>query len=226
MTLAEIRTAVMESLNQTSQEASDRIDRTINRKIREVQSSVRLALTRRAIASGTTSSGSVNMTVSGAKILSVYDKDFYKRPLGQVSLYTLRNMDADQDVEGPPYLWAEALRGATSTLIELYPKPTSDVAVLFFDILDNATDLSDDADEPAFPADFHDLLIDGVRYEELRKMEKMLPLATEAEKRFQRRISDLRYFIAKSAYLKTRQTDTYAEFGLSPRIWPYQNVAS
>ena len=226
MTLAEIRTAVMESLNLTSQEASARVDREINRKIREVQSSVRLTLTRRAIASGTTTSGSVNMTVSGAKILDVYDKDFLKRPLGQVSLYTLRNMDADQDVVGPPYLWAEALRGATSTLIELYPKPTSDAAVLFFDILDNATDLTDDADEPAFPADFHDLLIDGVRYEELRKMEKMLPLATEAEKRFQRRISDLRYFIAKSAYLKTRQTDTYAEFGLSPRIWPYQNVAS
>jgi hypothetical protein len=91
-------------------------------------------------------------------------------------------------------------------------------------VLDNATELSADGDEPTFPADFHDILVEGARYEELRKMDKMMPLAQEAYGRFEKRMSDLRYFLAKSAYLKTKTYDGYADYGLSAKIWPYANM--
>ena len=223
MTFLEIQDAVMDSLNLTSDDARERVKNTINRKYREVQSSVRMDLTRRTTVSGQTASGVSTMVVSGAKIFDVYDKDNLKTTLGQVSLTQLRNMDAPQEVVGIPYIWAEANRVAESTTIELFPQPTA-ANWLYFDVLDNATDLSDDADEPTFPADFHDILVEAARYEELRKMDKMMPLAQESFGRFKERMSDLRYFLAKSAYLKQKTYDSYADYGLSAKIWPYANM--
>ena len=46
----------------------------------------------------------------------------------------------------------------------------------------------------------------------------------EAKQQFETRLSDLRYFIAKSAYLKVRQQDQFGEFGLTSRVWPYSNI--
>lgn len=224
MTFLELQTDIMESLGLTTPTARTRVKRLINKRLRQVQSGIRLSLTRRTVVSGTTTSGSSVMTVSGAKILDVYDKDTLKRTLGQVLIGEMRRMDAPQEVVGPPFTWAESLRGALVTIIELYPQPTSSDNYLFFDVLDNATDLVADGDEPAFPADFHDLLVDAVRYDELKKMEKMLPLAKEAKKQFDDRMGDLRYFIAKSAYLKVRQQDQFGEFGLTSRVWPYSNI--
>jgi hypothetical protein len=215
----------MDALNLTSAEARVRIKRNLNKRLRQVQSSVKLSVTRRTTISGVTASGENQMTISGANLMTIFDPVVLKRPLGEVTLEELRQMDAATEVVGAPYLFAEYLHGASTITVQLYPEPT-DENVLMFDILDNATDMVEDDDEPAFPADFHDILVEGAKYYEYQKMEKMLPLAQEAEKFFQRRLSELRYFLSKKAWLKIRATDRYAEFGLSARIWPYANLGA
>lgn len=57
---------------------------------------------------------------------------------------------------------------------------------------------------PDFPESFHDVLVFGAMADEYRKMEK-LQFAQTAEADFERRLSDLRMWIAKSAYLDIYQ---------------------
>jgi hypothetical protein len=60
------------------------------------------------------------------------------------------------------------------------------------------------AQSPQFPESFHDILIYGAVADELKKMEKF-NLAKDAEMDFERRLSDLRMFIAKTAMLDIYQ---------------------
>lgn len=52
---------------------------------------------------------------------------------------------------------------------------------------------------PAFPESFHDILVFGAMSDEYRKMEK-IPLYQASEADYEKRLSDLRMLIAKSAY--------------------------
>jgi hypothetical protein len=60
------------------------------------------------------------------------------------------------------------------------------------------------SDKPDFPDSFHDLLVYGAMADEYRKMEKM-ELSKECENDYEKRLSDLRMWIAKSAYLDIYQ---------------------
>ena len=106
-----------------------------------------------------------------------------------------------------PREYAVYAMGANTVTIYLDSLPDTAYA-LYASGLDDATTLSGAA-VPAFSESFHDVLILGAVADELRKMEKF-QLARDAESDFERRLSDLRMFIAKSAYLDIYQgkTDT------------------
>jgi hypothetical protein len=214
----------MARLNLTSTEARTRIKAEINDRYREVASSVNMASTRRGVTTFTTVSGDNEVTQSGvAKVLSVFDPTYLRRPLGETTLNQIRMMDAPLLVVGIPYLYAVTDNNADLITLFLWPQPTA-VNVLNADCLLAGTDMDSDSDEPAFPVDYHDVLVHGVMSDELMKMEKLRPLAQAAEGKFEKRLSELRYFIIKSAYLSLKQTDNYARFGLSARVWPYANL--
>jgi hypothetical protein len=99
----------------------------------------------------------------------------------------------------------------------LYPKPNS-VYNLSADVLAIGTDMTADGDVPTFPEDFHDILVEAVLKDELSKMEK-LQYSRDAERKFEKRLSELRYFLAKRAYLSRRPVDRFG--GLTTKVWPY-----
>src|SRR5690606_42121307 len=80
--------------------------------------------------------------------------------------------------------------------------------------------------EPARPTDFQDILVPGDLSDEWSKREKYRPAADRAEAKGAERLSELRYFLAKSAFLRRQQVDMHAPTHLiGRRVWPYQNLA-
>ena len=98
----------------------------------------------------------------------------------------------------PPQFYAISRMGAHSVTIYLNCVPTT-VFILSADVEESTTTLSG-TDEPLFEENFHDLIMHGVREMELLKMEKQA-LADAAHADYDRRQAELRFFIAKSAYL-------------------------
>lgn len=98
----------------------------------------------------------------------------------------------------PPQFYAVSRMGANSVTIYLNCVPTT-VFILSADVEEKTTTLSG-TDEPVFDENFHDILIHAVKEIELLKMEKQA-LADSAHADYERRMADLRFFIAKSAYL-------------------------
>ncbi len=215
----------MNRLNLTSTDARTRIKVEINLRYREVQSGVNLSSTRRGITTFTTASGSSTTTQSGiAKVLSVFDNVYLMRPLREISLNTIRAMDAPSLVQGVPYEFVVQNDTHDVITLRLFPQPQV-VYALQADVLLTGTDMSSDSDEPAFPDDFHDILVQGVVADELNKLEKFRE-AQLFEAKFEKRLTELRYFIRKAAWiLGPRQTDTYMRLSLSARQWPYANLA-
>lgn len=226
MTFLELQNAVMNRLNLTSTDARTRIKAELNLRYREVQSSVSLAKTRYGTITFTTTSGVSNVTQSGvAKLLTVFDPITLDQPLNEVSLDQLRWLDPSESVQGIPTDYAIVKHINDSLTLKLYPQPVA-TATLTADALLAGTDMTADGDVPTIPTDYHDILVHGALYDELMKMEKMRPLAEQEEAKFQRRLSDLRYFIAKSAYLSRRPVDRVGEVvGFGRQVWPYANLA-
>ncbi len=44
------------------------------------------------------------------------------------------------------------------------------------------------------------------------------------EKRFEKRFGELRIFMIKSRTLNLSQRDSFLNWGLSARVWPFQNL--
>jgi len=92
--------------------------------------------------------------------------------------------------------------GASSTTIYLDCIPTS-VFILSADVYERTTTLSG-TDEPLFDENYHDILVHWGKVPELLKMEKA-DLSEKAEADGEKRLSELRMFIAKSSYLDIYQ---------------------
>jgi len=209
----------MSRLLLTTTEARTRVKAEINLRYAEVCSGLGLSKTRRTAVTKATTSGNAALSFTNtANLFSLYDAVNLKRTLEEISLATYRELDTAASQSGYPHSYAILSHGATSMSLLLYPKPSS-VYNLTGDILALGTDLSADGDEPSFPEDFHDILVHGVLQDELLKMEKSQPLALQAERKFEKRLSELRYFYAKRSYLSRQQTDRHAEWGLRPRAW-------
>ncbi len=201
MTRDEIVAQVAERLNLTSTTALTRIAAEVTERYRWVLGAVGLPMLTQGTTSALTAIGVRYLTFTGIqKLKSVFNSD--DRTLGEVTFDELRNRAVRED---PPREYA--IVGVTKNTVTIFLDcMPATVYTLSADALVDAAVLGP-TDEPVFPEVFHDLLVYGARAIELEKMEKE-DLAAEAENKFQRRLSELRYFLAKSAYLSIYQGRT------------------
>jgi hypothetical protein len=198
MTLNELVAYIADEQNLTSPDAKARIEREVNNRYRQVTSSIGLNTTRREELSKAATIGSRFITFTGAeKLENVFRKIGTKNKLlDEVSMDEMTDIGPRDE---PPTLYA--VYSVTPTSVTLWMDCTPTTTFTLYAIgLGDASTLSGTT-SPAFPESFHDILIHGVSADEYRRKEKK-ELAREAEQTFQNRLSDLRMFIAKSAYLE------------------------
>lgn len=204
MTFDEIVDDIMDRLNLTSTDSRTRVEREVNRYYRRVRTSIGLAeVSREKAVSATTVNGSANVTFSAVqKLFRVYDDS-----TGRVRVLDEKTFDELRErtpASGTPTEWAvESQDDSTITILLNTQVVAADVPSLKADAISTRVDLQS-GDIPGIPEDFHDILIEGVMSDEYRKREKM-DLARIALDEYERRLSDLRMWLAKSNYLTIRQ---------------------
>lgn len=211
MTLTEIVAQVAQRMNLTSDAALARIADDVRERYRWVLGTIGLATASRDVVVANTVVGSRYLVFENTiKVLAVFDNT--GRTLPELTFDELRNRIA---LSGTPQSYALDVMDTSSVTLFLDSVPTA-IEAFSADALVDTTALTG-SDEPAFPNLYHDLLVYGARAIELRKMEKT-DLADEAEREFQTRLSDLRMFIAKSAYLDIYQGKRSGYPWRQPRI--------
>lgn len=210
MTFDELVAETCERLNLTSDEAKSRVGRELNSRYRRVTSRIGMETTRRSQVSKAATIGNRTITFTGAeKIIAIIDKTSGKDVvLAQVTMDDMHNLPIKKQ---PPRHYAISRMHRNSVDVYLDCTPTT-AFILYADI---HTDLSTLAgsQSPDFPESFHEILIFGAMGDEYRKMEKG-SLAQSCELDFEKCLSDLRMWIAKTAYLdpyqgKSRATSCY-----------------
>lgn len=153
--------------------------------------------------SANTTIGSAEVTfTSMEKITRVYilDADSNKIFLDEVTVDELR--EETPATSDSPRRWAVKSYTNDDVVILLDKLAETQYAVKA-DGFSTTSTLSG-SNTPQFPESFHDILIEGVLADEYMKLEKP-DLAKISEMRYERRLSDLRMWAAKSVYLNTRQ---------------------
>lgn len=196
MIFSEIVVEVAERLNLTSDEAKSRIARNLNNRYRRVTSSIGLDTSRFVQVSQIATIGNRTITFQGVeKLIAVIDKSTgVDVPLSQVSMDEMHIIVVKTD---PPRKFAVTRIHPSSVDIYVDSVPST-AYTLYADAHTNVINLGAN-DQPDFPESFHDILIFGGMADEYRKMEKA-QLADMSEKDYEARLSDLRMWIAKSAY--------------------------
>ena len=214
MTFKNLQDNVMGRLNLTSAEARARVKIFLNQRYRKLQTSVGLGRVRFGTVTQNTAAGTYTyspaglvkpMTITyagGNKVLDVWSMD------------QIRNVDPDSSQTGPPIVYVIQKFNATSCTIYVWPKPDA-IYALTIDGIVSGTDMAADGDVPAFPEDFHDAIEFGATSDELKHMEKYdksKDMNVEAEGR----VRELRYFMAKNAYLTMSQGDDRSRWWWGP----------
>lgn len=198
MIFEELIQETMERLNLSSDEARSRIGREINSRYRRATSSIGMETSRRTTVTKTATIGNRTMTFSGIeKIIAVIDKSGgsgHDVVLSQVTFDEMHNLPLKKQ---PPRHYAVTNTHAQTVDIYMDCTPTT-AFTLYADGHISLTTLAGGT-APDFPESFHDILIFGAMADEYRKMEK-LQFARDCEADYERRLSDLRMWIAKSAY--------------------------
>lgn len=189
----------MDRLGLSSDESRARIRRFINQRLRRLVTSLGLGRLRLSVVSFATVNGTKTYTPS--TLIKPYTIRYAagNKVLEEMSLDQMRLLDPDESRTGAPEGYAVQSYGATSVTLRLFPIPDA-AYTLSVDGLVTGTDLAADADVPAIPEDFHDCLIFGAEADELEKMEKY-KMAAKKEAAYEQRKRELRFFLAKSAYL-------------------------
>lgn len=197
MTFDEVVSEVMDRLNLSSSEATTRISKRVNARYKRATSSIGLVTTRFAQVQSNATIGNRIITFQGIeKILAVIDKSSgVDIPLSQI---TLDEMHITPIRDEPPRKFAVQRNHANTVDILLDLTPTT-AFLLYADGQSNEATLVG-AQQPDFPESFHDILVFGALADEYRKLEKF-PLAKDMEGEYEKRLSDLRMWIAKSAAL-------------------------
>lgn len=197
MTMNELVEVISEDLSTPSQDAKTRIGHQLNTRYKQITSSIGLSPTRREQLTAVATIGNRNITFTGAEKL-----DYVFRKVGTKNInltpITIEEMNELVPRKDPPTKFAVFSTAPQTVTITLDSTPATGFT-LYAHVLGDATTLTNN-DQPAFPESFHDILIHGVMADEYRRKEKF-NLYKEAEIRFQQRLSDLRMFLAKSAYL-------------------------
>ena len=196
-------------LNLTSDQAISRVGREINARYKRVSSSIGLAVSRRVydIAVQTVTDDKYLTFTGVEKIEVVKDVTTVDQPIALVERLPGEMNDlVIKDSQPRNYAIFSVTHNTVTILVD---SNVVEDAFIKADGLETAETLSGSL-TPAFAESFHDVLVFGAVADELKKMEKF-QLAKDAEEDFERRLSDLRMFIAKSAYLDIYQGKTAAE---------------
>lgn len=195
MTYLDLIKDVADRLNLSSSEAIARIGRAINRRHREITSALGLQTTRRETVTATASLGISTITFDDIeKIINVWDRS--TTPYRRVIEQTLEEVEC-----GQPYALTTPTRFAvlnmsTSSVTLLMNCVPQEEFTLYADAHINISTLSG-LQEPLFPESFHDILLWGALADEYRKLMK-IDFMQDAENHYEKRLSDLRMWIAKS----------------------------
>jgi len=206
MTFLELVNEVTDRLNLTSDQAISRIGREINARYKRVPSSIGLDTSRKIfdIPVDSVTDDRYLTFIGIEKVHAVKDITVANKPV--VLIERMINEMYDLPLTGgQPRNYAVTNMGNQSVTIYVDSDTVEDQFIKA-DGLELADTLSG-ALTPAFSESFHDVLVFGAVADELKKMEKF-QLAKDAEGDFERRLSDLRMFIAKSAYLDIYQGKT------------------
>ena len=209
MTFLELVNEVTDRLNLTSDQAISRVGREINSRYKRVTSSIGLGSSRRTydIAVQTVTDDKYLTFTGIEKIEVVKDVTVADQPVVLIERLP-GEMDGLPLTGGQPRNYA-IFSVTHNTVMIRVDSETVESEFIKADGLELADTLSGSL-TPAFPESFHDALVFGAVADELKKMEKFA-LAKDAELDFERRVSDLRMFIAKSAYLDIYQGKTQTE---------------
>lgn len=196
MVFDELVNEVCERLNLTSDDARSRVGRAVNSRYRRLTSSIGLETSRRVQVSAITTIGSRDLTFTGIeKVSAVIDKSSGKDiPLHQITPDEMLVMPFSSD---PPRHFTVLRMHPTSVDIRLDSAGTSATTLYANGHITVSTLAGNQT--PDFAESFHDILIFGAMADEYRKMEKM-PLYQMCEQDYEKRLSDLRMWIAKSGY--------------------------
>lgn len=196
----------MDRLNLTSDDARTRVGLRINDRYRRVTSSIGLQVSRRTVVDLAVDPTDPDSELPDLKISNM-EKVLKVTRIVNDSVFLLKELTYDEitlvsSPDANPHAFAVKRMGNNYVIITLDTTPTT-AFTLRVEGYEIAPDLADNI-EPVFPLDFHDILVEGAMSDELRKMEKP-QLAQISESKYEQRLSDLRMFIAKSAYLDIAQ---------------------
>jgi hypothetical protein len=208
VTFQEIVERIADRLNipATATASLVRIGRSVNDVYREITTSIGIDLSRHTPGvSANTTQGVQTVTFTGIeKIERILDTTSgSNRVIPEVTFDQIR--DITPAASDTVRKYAIESWNATSVTIRLDVLPQTVFALIADGY--STTDTLSGTDEPAFPPSFHDILIDGVLAEEYAKLEKVA-LSDRAQQRFEKRLSDLRMWRAKSISLTIRQGET------------------
>ncbi len=201
MTLDEMVTQVAQRLNLTSTAALARIAKDIQECYGTVLGAVGMPTSSRGVVHSDTEASNQYLTFySVQKLLSVFK--VAGQPLWEKSFDEMRLLTPGS---GSPNGYAISTIADNSVTI-FFDNVPSAIETVYADALLDLSALQG-GDSPAFPNLYHDMLVHGAMEIELNKMEKP-DLADREGAKFQGMLGDLRYFIAKSAYLSRWQGKT------------------
>ena len=203
MTFAEIQTEVLDDLNLTSTTATTRVGREINIRYKRLVSSLNLDTSKHTSSSQSAVAGSTEITFTSIdKITRIVDTTGGAfRLLKEITWNELREKAAKDS--NTPTQYAIKRVGANSVVVAFDVNFQTITPSLRADGYETTSTLSGST-APAFPEDYHDILVWGAKADELLKMEKP-QLAVYCERMFEKRLSELRLYLAKSRYLTRQQ---------------------
>lgn len=197
MTFTEIVAEICDRLNYSSTEATTRVGKRVNSRYKRATSSIGLSTSRfTEKIPGTAVIGSRVITFNDCeKVLAVIDTSSGTDvPLEQISVDEMHITPVKDE---PPRQYCVLNTRPSTVEIKVDGEATT-TYVLYADGISTAATLAG-ADEPQFPESYHDILVFGVLADEYRKLEKFT-LAKEMEGEYEKRLSDLRMWIAKTSW--------------------------
>ncbi len=208
MTYQEVLDRIAERLGIPGSAASSlaRIGRSINDVYREVSTSIGLDLSRRVPGNtAATTPGVQTVTFTGMEKIErlIDDTSGSIRVLTEVTYDQIQHINPALQDLAKKYA-VESWTGTSVTIrLDVLPQTVYNLKADGYVTISTMVD----SDVPAFPESFHDILIDGVLVDEYMRLEKTA-LADRAQERFDKRLSDLRMWRAKSITLTIRQAET------------------
>lgn len=219
MTFLELQNRAMDRLNLSTDDARTRIKNFINERVRSLQTSCHLGNVRRGIVTVLTVADEATLELDGIVLPRTLTIPAQNRVLTSKTIDSFRILDPGQTTRGVPAAYAISLMAPDNTVVELMPVPDGEYGIKVDGIM-TGVELTDDADVPAFPEDFHDTIIFGVCADENTHWDK-LDRFTYYENKFKERRNEARHFISRQIYLHRMQNGMSFDFSSNAWWWLY-----